>query len=327
MRMNRRVIRRVLVGFALVAALLSGAGIAVTEWRWTRRFEAPYPTVQASRDPDVIAQGEYLVYNAAACAYCHVPRSEWSSLAQGKRLALTGDHVFPLPFGRIYSANLTPDPLSGIGGRSDGELARILRYGVRADGRAAVPLMEMRLSDEDLVAVISYLRSQTAVSHAVPEHQLTRFGKALMAFAISPAAPKQPPPRVSPNGPTVERGAYLANDVSSCVSCHTDRGSDGALTGPLFSGGQRMDVAADATKVYVTPNLTPDPETSPIGRWSEDDFVARFRQGERIVGTPMPWGAFAGLTEDDLRALYRYLRSLPPTVKQTGAAVQTKSLD
>jgi hypothetical protein len=85
-----------------------------------------------------------------------------------------------------------------------------------------------------------------------------------------------------------------------------------------------MDVAADATKVYVSPNLTPDAQTSPIGRWSEDEFVARFRGGEQLSGTPMPWGAFAGMSEPDLRAIYRYLRSLPPTVKQTGASIQAK---
>ena len=85
-----------------------------------------------------------------------------------------------------------------------------------------------------------------------------------------------------------------------------------------------MDVAADDTKVYVSPNLTPDPATSPIGHWPEDAFVARFRKGELIAGTPMPWGAYARMTDDDLRAVYRYLRSLPPASNATGPAVQEK---
>jgi mono/diheme cytochrome c family protein len=319
-----RLTRRVLVGLVFGIVVLAGIGLAAVEVRWTRRFEAPYPAVHASPDPAVIGHGEYLVYNAAACAYCHVPRSEWSALAQGKRLALTGDHLFRLPFGEIYSANLTPDSATGIGRRSDGDLARILRYGVRADHRAAFPLMEIRLTDEDLVAVISYLRAQPAVSHSVPEHKFSLVGKALMAFAIGPEGRANAPSSVSPVGATVARGAYLANDVSSCVSCHTDRGPDGALTGPPFSGGQRMDVAADSSKVYVSPNLTPDAQTSPVGRWSATEFVARFRAGEQLPGTPMPWGAFAGMTETDLRAIYNYLRSLPPTVKQTGAPIQAK---
>ena len=163
--------------------------------------------------------------------------------------------------------------------------------------------MEFQLSDGDLAAVASYLRAQPATSHAVPEHRLTRFGKALMAFAIAPARPATMPPVKSPTGATIERGEYLANNVSSCVACHTNRGPDGTLVGPRFGGGQRMDVAADPTKVFVTPNLTPDPATSPVGAWSEDTFVARFRAGEVVPGTPMPWGAFARFTDDDVRAI------------------------
>jgi mono/diheme cytochrome c family protein len=310
-------------GILCVAAIaISIAAIAVTELRWTRRFSAPYPAIAATTDPVIVAQGEYIVYAAAACAYCHVPREQWSVLDGGARLPLTGNHLFRLPFGEIYSSNLTPDANTGIGRRSDPELARILRYGVRADGRAAFPLMDIQLSDGDLVAVVSYLRSRSGVALAVPDHRLTRFGKALMSFAIAPAAATARPPIESPSGISIERGRYLANNVSSCVACHTDRGGDGALVGAPFGGGQRMDVAADSTKVYVTANLTPDAATSVIGRWTEDDFVMRFRSGEAIEGTPMPWGAFARMTEADLRAIYRYLRSLPPVAHQTGPAVQ-----
>jgi hypothetical protein len=83
-----------------------------------------------------------------------------------------------------------------------------------------------------------------------------------------------------------------------------------------------MDVAGDETQVYVTPNLTPDPDTSVIGRWTEADFLARFRMGELIVGTPMPWGAYARMTEEDLRSLYRYLRGLQAVRHDTGPVVQ-----
>jgi len=318
-------VSRVFAWGILLVLVLAIAVLGSIELRWKRRFDAAYPSISASTDAAAIARGEYLVYGAAACAYCHVPREDWSRLEKGERLALTGDHLFRLPFGEIYSANLTPDRGTGIGARSDGEIARILRFGVRADGRAAFPLMEFRLSDDDLAAVVSYLRAQPAVAHAVPNHRFSLFGKALMAFAIAPVQPAKAPPATSPAGATVERGAYLANDVSSCVSCHTNRGPNGALVGPPFGGGQRMDVAADATRVFVTPNLTPDPATSPVGAWPEDAFLGRFRLGELIPGTPMPWGAFKRLTDDDLRAIYRYLRSLPPTPNATGPAVQPKA--
>ena len=323
---RRRRLRTALVVLTASGALLWVAGLAAIEWRWTRRFDAPYPALAASVEPAIVAEGEYLVYAAAACAYCHVPREQWDVLDRGERLALAGGHLFPLPFGDIYSANITPDGATGIGGRSDGELARVLRYGVRADGRAAVPLMEFHdLSDADLIAVIWYLRSRPAVSHTVPEHALTRFGKALMGFAITPTGPATPPPHDNVAGPSVERGAYLANSVSSCVACHTNRGEDGALIGPAFGGGQRMDVATSTTHVFVTPNLTPDALTSPIGAWTEEAFVARFRQGPLIPGTPMPWGGYARLRDTDLRSLYRYLRTLPPVTNRTGPPLQPRS--
>jgi mono/diheme cytochrome c family protein len=319
-------IRRAALVIAATLTLLAVTALALLEWRWRRRFDVPYPSfAAATTDAATIARGEYLVYGAAACAYCHVPRERWPALDRGERLPLTGDHRFPLPFGALYSANLTPDRDTGIGDHTDAALARMLTRSVRADGRAAFPIMEMHLADDDIVAVVSYLRSRPPVAHRVPEHRWTMLGKALMGFAIGPWDPVSSRPATSPAGATVARGEYLANHVSSCVACHTNRGENGALVGPPFAGGQRMDVAADATRVYVSPNLTPDPETSPIGQWAEDAFVARFRAGPVLDGTPMPWGAFARLTDDDLRALYRYLRSLPATRHRVGPPVQQKS--
>jgi hypothetical protein len=63
---------------------------------------------------------------------------------------------------------------------------------------------------------------------------------------------------------------------------------------------------------------------SPIGRWDEDVFVSRFRVGETVAGTPMPWGAYARMNDEDLRSVYRYLRSLPPVEHETGAPLQEK---
>jgi len=310
---------------AIAGVGLVVAGFGVIEIRAARTFEAPYPAVAATSDAAAIEQGRYLVYGPAACAYCHVPKEQWKALDAGNQLPLSGKHLFRLPFGDLYSANLTSDRDTGAGRRTDGELARILRYGVRADGRAAMPLMEYQgLSDEDLTAIISFLRTLSPVRNDVPAHRLTTLGKAILAFAYSPAGPIDAPLKKSPTGVSIERGAYLANKVSACVSCHTDRGKDGALVGPKFAGGQRMDVAADASNVYVSPNLTPDAKTSLIGVFTEDAFVIRFRQGELREGTPMPWGAYARMTDADLRSVFRYLRSLPAVEHATGPALQHK---
>lgn len=315
-----RTIRRIALG-AIAAALLVGvAGWAAVGLRWKRTFEAPYPELRASADPAVIERGRRLAYGPAACAYCHLPRGEWARLDAGERPPLAGGHEFPLPFGTVYSANLTPDAGTGIGRRSDGELARILRHGVRADGRAAIPLMEFQgMSDEDLVAVISFLRAQPAVAHPVPAHRLTFLGRALMAFAIAPASAPSPPPARGPvEAPTVERGEYLVRDVASCGGCHSERGrKDGAI----LSGGEPMEAAHDPAHLYVPPNLTPDPETGHLRSWTEEAFVARFRAGATIPDTLMPWGAYGRFSDDDLRAIWRYLRALPPVRHATGPAV------
>ena len=315
------------IAIVLIIAVATVSSLAATEMRWRRTFERPYPAISAVTDPAIVARGEYLVYGPAACAYCHVPKERWIDLDAGQRLPLSGSHVFRLPFGELFSANLTPDQVTGIGRRSDGELARVLRHGVRADSRAAFPLMEFQqLSDDDLTAILSFLRSRPAVANEVPEHRLSLLGKALMAFAIEPTSAPAPPPLHSPVAVrSVERGDYLANRVASCASCHTDRDPrSGQLVGPAFGGGQRMDIAADPTKVFVPPNLTPDADTSPVGKWSEDQFLARFRQGELVAGTPMPWGAFRRMTDDDVRSVYVYLRSLPPVRHVTGEVIQAR---
>ncbi len=318
-------LKRLLGGALLFCALLAIGAVAATEVRSRRTFDAPFPPIQASADPAVVARGRYLVYGPAACAYCHVPREQWATLDKTE-LPLSGHHVFRLPFGELVAPNITPDADTGIGRRTDGELARVLRHGVRADGRAAFPFMAFQeMSDEDLTAVISFLRLQAPVRLAVPGHRLSLLGKILMAFAIEPVGPASTPPRVSPAGPTIARGEYLATRVSSCVECHTDRDPrSGAFVGPKFGGGQRMDLAANSDIVAVPPNLTPDPRTSVIGQWSEEMFVGRFRVGETLAGTPMPWGAYGRMTDDDVRSIYRYLRTLPPHEHDTGSRMQPR---
>jgi hypothetical protein len=200
----------------------------------------------------------------------------------------------------------------------------VLRYGVRRDGHAAVPFMNYhRLSDADLTALISFLRSQPPVSHDVPPHDLNFLGKAVMAFLIEPIGPGAEPPKVSPAGPTVERGEYLVSTVGECADCHTQRSMvDGRFTGPRLAGGGEM--SRKGGLIFVAPNLTPDPRTGRLASWSEDRFVARFRRGKLIPEPPMPWTAFTRMTDDDLRAIFRYLRSVPPVEYDPGTSVQRR---
>lgn len=296
---------------AAVVAVVAILAIAISV-RWDRRFQAPYPKLAASRDSAVIARGRYLVYGPAHCSDCHTAPADYASLNTGSWPALSGGGAFTIPAGTIRVPNLTPDSATGIGRRSDGEIARMLRYGVRPDGRSAIPFMEFQLSDADIVAVISFLRTQPPVRNPVPDRDLNLLGKAVMAFVIKPVGPSGNPPAESPPpGPTLERGAYLVTAVSNCAGCHTQRSMvTGAYTGPRLAGGSAMEAGDTAHTQLVPPDITANPGTGRVAQWTEDEFVARFRAGERIPGSPMPWQAFRRITEADVRAIYRYLRSV-----------------
>jgi len=315
-------------GYGTAVLAVCGVGlIGAVQLRWDRTFTAAEPALRASTDPAVIERGRYLAYGPAHCAYCHTTTEQWPALDAGEQPPLSGGAVFKLPLGTFYSPNLTPDPETGIGRRTDGQLARILRHGVRADGRAAMPFMTYQnLSDEDVVALISFLRAQPPVRNEVPDHELRPLGRALFAFVIRPAGPSAPPPPAGPpEGPTIERGEYLANNVAECAFCHTKRSlMDGSAKGPLFAGGLEMALESEPGTVLVSPNLTPDPATGHIQDWSEEKFIDRFRAGTLIEGSHMPWGAYTRMTDDDLRAIYRYLNSLEPVYYETGAMVQQR---
>jgi mono/diheme cytochrome c family protein len=165
------------------------------------------------------------------------------------------------------------------------------------------------------------------VSRRVPPHDLNFLGKAVMAFAIKPIGPVSTPPAESPPaGTTLERGEYLVTAVAECADCHTQRSMvDGHVTGARLAGGSPFEAEGHPDMLVVPPNLTPDPKTGRIASWSEDQFVARFRQGKLIPGSPMPWNAFARMTDDDLRAIYGYLRTVPPVEHDPGPSLRPKS--
>ncbi|HKC46129.1 MAG TPA: c-type cytochrome [Gemmatimonadales bacterium] len=308
--------------------LLLIVGLFVTvQLRWRRTFDAPLPDIHASTDSAVIATGRYLAFGPAHCAYCHTTVETGPALDRGEQPPLSGGFVFKIPPGTFRTPNLTPDQETGIGAMSDGQVARMLRYGVRRDGRAAIPFMNYHLlSDADIRALISFLRSQPAVSHRVPPHDVNLMGKAVMAFVIKPIGPSSTPPAESPPpGTSVERGAYLVTAVAECADCHTERSMvDGHFTGARLAGGSPFEADGNPDLLVVPPNLTPEPRTGRIASWTEDQFVARFRKGRLIPGSPMPWNAFARMTDDDLRAIYRYLRTVTPVEHDPGPSLRPR---
>lgn len=284
--------------------------------------EVPLPEVHASTDPDVIARGEYLVYAVAHCSECHGARPAGDHRPKAGHPPLTGGQPIVTPFGTFPPSNLTV-----LGDWSDAELARVIRHGVKRDGRlsAFMKVAVGPMSDQDLTAIVSYLRTLPA-DPVVPAPSAPNFvGKALFAFGLFQPAYKKGSPAVGASEePSVARGAYLARGPANCVGCHTetDPMNDMAFVAPEFSGGGAHPQGSDPSMVFVPPNLTPDPGTGAIASWTEDQFVARFRAGRSYPETIMPWESYGQVGDADLRSIWRFLRSLEPVAHDVGPSLQ-----
>jgi mono/diheme cytochrome c family protein len=179
------------------------------------------------------------------------------------------------------------------------------------------------LSTADLTAVISYLRTQAPVRHAVAPHSVNALGKVVEAFIMKPKGPTQPISDASPSGPTVENGRYITHDVGNCIMCHTKVDlRTGAFAGPIFGGGASIESVSDPNTKFTSPNLTPHPRWGWIASWPEEVFVARMKLGKQREGSPMPWHGIKRQSDDDLRAIYRYLRTVPPAEGGPDPSVQ-----
>jgi mono/diheme cytochrome c family protein len=194
---------------------------------------------------------------------------------------------------------------TGIGAFSDATIARTLRSGVTHDGHM-IPMMNYAFSDDDLVAVVSYLRATKPVQREVPRVELK------LPPGILPtdnATTHAKPLSQSPRDINVETGRYLIESVADCGACHTATDMrTGKPSGPAMSGGVSYPDHKNPQLIYQSANLT---RAGRLATWSENDFVARFRAGALLDGSPMPWAAYQGMQENDLRSMYRYLKSLP----------------
>lgn len=291
-----------------------------------KTFDAPSPAIAASTDSTVIARGKHLVYGPAHCNFCHGSWDDLPKIMAGETVDLKGGNAFQLPLGIIRTPNITSDRETGIGAVSDAHIARALRYGVDRDGHALFDFMPFHnLSDEDLTAVISYLRTLQPVHHPVVRREINFAGKAVNAFLIEPVGPDGDPPKSVTPDSTAAYGKYLAHSVANCVGCHTQRNMmTGAFTGKPFAGGLDMDSDLRRDLVFTTPNLTPDKATGKMADWTEDEFILRFRAGALEEGTVMPWGAFMNMSDMELKAIYRYLKTVPPVVNEVKQIVRKK---
>ncbi len=298
--------------------LLAVAAIYIVTFDPAQR---PPLAIRVPETREVLQRGEYLVEHVAVCGGCHTPR-DWTRLAgpetgepmQGAE-CYTEAYDFP---GTVCAGNLTPDEETGLGRWTDGEILRAIREGVNHEGKALVAIMPYRsmrlLSEPDAGAIVAYLRQLRPVSNRLLPKEL--------AFPISFFMDLQPQPlsgpvEAPPESETIRYGAYLAW-IAGCHRCHTPvDATHKPLAGKDFSGGQ---VFVGEWGKVVSANITPH-ETG-IGLLDRDAFIARFvafrdaaamdLKAGKNENTLMPWRSFAGMTEEDLGAIYDYLRTVEP---------------
>jgi mono/diheme cytochrome c family protein len=213
----------------------------------------------------------------------------------------------PLP-GRIVSSNITPDPATGAGGWTDDQFARAIREGIGHDGRTLFPMMpydEFRnMSDEDLAALVVYLRSVKRVRNPLPQTRVDFPVKYLIRNAPEPIYGPVPGP---PPQNQIARGKYL---VRLGCGCHTPSDKGQPIPGTMLAGGA---VLKGPWGLATSANLTPD--ASGISYYTEATFITAVRTGyvgARKLNSIMPFGEFKELPDEELKAMYAYLRTIPP---------------
>jgi cytochrome c553 len=317
-----KLLLRTLSGLVIALTVGAGAGAA---WFFARypRMASP-PAVSIHVTAVLVERGRYLANHVAVCMDCHSTR-DWDAFsgpivpgtegAGGERLGK--ELGFP---GTFYAANITP---AGLGQWSDGEILRAITGGVTRSGRAMFPAMPYprfrALSEADAEAIVAYLRTLTPVAGEFPLATLDFPMNMLVRTLPEPYAPQPPPDR----GSLVAYGRYLTT-IAGCPVCHTRSERGEPIHGMEYAGGAAFDVPR-AGRVQSA-NITPDSDTG-IGNWPLDFFIARFRYPasaktqrlpptDRRLNTVMPWTMFAGMTDEDLGAIYAYLRTVRPVRNQ-----------
>jgi mono/diheme cytochrome c family protein len=267
-----------------------------------RRFEAT---------PQRMERGRYLVRAVTGCLGCHSDVD--TGVGIPTEAAMNGAGKVWVPEGTpwLVASNLTADQATGAGAWSDDTLARAIREGIGHDGRALFPIMPYQnyraMSDEDLASVIVYIRSLPAVRRQLPRTEVPFPPGPLINGIPEPIDAPVPQPDLSD---PVRRGEYLVR-MASCADCHSPMDAQGArIPGMDFAGGFMVQDSAGAV---ASANLTPDPSGIPY--YTEDVFVDVIRSGKLIarkLSDVMPWWLYRGMTDDDLKAMFAYLKTLTP---------------
>lgn len=286
-----------LVGMILLAGVLM---YLIGNARLNKTYDFPSSDINLPTDAASLELGKHRV--DVLCAGCHGPDlggiQNWFNAA---------------PLGRIDSANLT----SGEGGfgreaTSVEDYVRAIRHGIDPDGKPLfMPAVESTayLSDPDLAAIIAYVKSVPPVNRVTEGHNFTPVAKIMLAAGMLGKLPVESVSHTTKisapaKGVNREYGEYMVN-TNDCRVCH----------GPKLNGGP----FPDPTIQKISPNLTPGGE---LASWTEDQFITTVRTGVTPGGhildsNFMPWKDYRNFYDDELKAIWLYLQSLPAESQYT----------
>jgi mono/diheme cytochrome c family protein len=295
--------RSILAGVACVAAVVALVAAFVVAGSGGAGAQPPVTAESVTR-------GRYIFGAAAGCG-CHTEAKKGAPLNAGGR-------KYEGPFGTVYSTNITPDRQTGIGTWTDAQIITAIRLGRRPNGERLVPVHPFTvfngMAEEDLRALVAYLRSVTPVNRPnTPRRLVPLFESVFLPAWLATFAVRETPPATAPTaGPA--RGEYLVRAVGHCGECHTPRGVTQAVDNSRFLGGNQTHPEGKM------PNITPDKQTG-IGEWSEEDIAEFIGTGNKpdgdVAGDLMAeiiQGTSAGykdVTKADRLAIAKYLKSIP----------------
>ncbi len=299
----------------LVVAFIGFLGYVMTSMPNVK--DAPAITVEA--DSASVANGMYLAHSVALCMDCHSTR-DWNLFSAPPVAGTIGaggelfDQKMGFP-GIYYSKNITPSALKDW---TDGEIYRAITAGVSKDGTPLFPVMPFhyygQLDDEDIHDIIAYVRTLQPIENDVPESKSDFPFNIIIRTIPKDGTPSKKPERSN----TLAYGKYMAT-MSGCVECHSQVEKGRIITGTEYGGGRTFMLPGG---ILTSSNITP--HNTGIGSWSKDVFIQKFKQYTDSSYVPakidfmkeynsiMPWMMYATMKEEDLGAIYEYLKSLEP---------------
>lgn len=322
-------IRKVAV-WSLTVLLTAAAVLMTVTIGWRPLLGAksrPLTNRRFERTPERLARGKYLVEGVNGCFDCHSQvATDFKDLKPGEPMVWVkkgaGRVIIEEGEFRLVAPNITPDVETGAGAWTDDQFARAIREGIGHDGRVLFPMMPYEdfrnLSDDDLASVIVYIRSLDPVRNPLPKRQIP--------FPLSRLINAAPQPITKPvevdTSDAMTRAKYYTL-IGGCEGCHTPKDKGGKpLPGMRLAGGVSM------FGTVVSANITPDP--SGISYYDENLFMKTIRTGHvgaRPLHAPMPWWVFRNMNDEDLKAIFAYLRTVPPVhhrVDNSEAATKCK---